>query len=90
MKKLFITIILAIVFTGCTQLNTAMDIVDIFTEPTPVHYAEVQSITKSKEGTTLFFVDGYNYKIDNSVYVKPGDMAKIFKEDDGGFSAEVD
>ena len=90
MKKLFIAILLVIILSGCSAVDMALDITDIFIEPTPIHYAEVQSITKGKDKTTLFFVDGYNYEITNFPHVNPGDKVKIFKGDGGNFTAEVE
>ena len=90
MKKTIFIVLFAVILTGCSQFNTAMGIIDIFAEPTPIHYAEVQSITNGKDKTTLFFIDGYNYEISNYIYVRPGDKVKIFEEDDGSFSAKVD
>ena len=86
MKNLFAVIILALIFNSCV----ALDVATIFIESKPVHYAEVQSITKSKDKTTLFFVDGYNYEVAGSVYAQPGDKIKIFQQEDGTFTAESD
>ena len=90
MKKLFITIVLAIVLTGCTAINTVFEISDIFIEPTPIHYAEVLSVTHGQYSDTLFFVDGNNYEVPKNSSIKKGNMVKIFQEDDGSYRPEVD
>lgn len=88
MKNFFsIILILAVFlfFNGCV----AMDIVDVFTEETPVHYSEVERITIGKDKKTLYFVDGYNYEVNKGSYIEPGDKVKIFDRN-GEFFAEAD
>ena len=94
MKKLLTTVILAIMISGCTTGRFMLDVAEIFIdEPKQesyLHRAEVQSVTIGKDKKIIFFTDGYNYEINNYISVKPGDMVKIFKEDDGSYRAEVD
>ena len=91
MKKLLVLFaLLAITLAGCSTLNTALDIADIFIEDKPIHTAEVQSVTKSKDVVTIIFIEGHGYEITNNPYVNPGDTVSIFREEDGSYRAEVE
>lgn len=86
MKNLLIVLGVVFFINSCI----ALDIAEVFTEPTPIHYAEIQRVTKTKNTTILSFVDGYSYEIINPIHVKPGDTVKIFQEAGGNFKAIVE
>lgn len=88
MKNFIFGVIVLFVLTGCVVLDTAIEIADIWVGETPIHCAEVQSITKSKYKTTIFFTDGYNYEVEENNYIRPGDKVNIF-ETASGYRAET-
>lgn len=90
MKKLFVILSLCLFLTSCAGFNAAMDIASIFVEQKPIHYAEVESVMRGIDYDTVYFVDKNSFVIHKNRFIDPGDMTKIFANDDGTFKAESD
>lgn len=91
MKKLLTVIILTIMISGCSTASLMMDVADIFIDDRPVHHAVVESVIKGEDKTTIIFIDGVGYEVEERyISVERGDMVKIFKDEDGSYRAEVE